>query len=259
MGYRISELARRSGFPPSTLRYYETVGLLPVPDRTAAGYRSYDDDALARLAFIARAKTMGLALDDIRDLVALWADGYCAPVQDRLRDLLDRKVGEVGQQLAELSRFARQLDHIRQSLAAAAPATPPPERCGPGCPCDTGPEPAPAPEAIRVPIDCTLSPIQAADRTAAWVDLLSRASSRQATPNGVRLGLPADPELVARAAGLSVQETDCCAFFSFQVTVTASGVWLDVAAPPDAQPMLDGLFAIVGQVRRLIDREAERC
>ena len=64
-GLQISELARRTGFPPTTLRYYETLGLLPRPGRTAAGYRVYDDRAEERLAFIARAKAMGLGLEEI--------------------------------------------------------------------------------------------------------------------------------------------------------------------------------------------------
>jgi predicted site-specific integrase-resolvase len=60
-GYRIAELAERSGFTATTLRYYEQVGVLDPPVRTPAGYRLYDDAALDRLAFVDRAKRMGLA------------------------------------------------------------------------------------------------------------------------------------------------------------------------------------------------------
>ncbi len=63
MSYRIAEVAERSGFPAATLRYYERVGLLPEPSRTAAGYRDYDDRTLERLAFIARAKRLGCSLE----------------------------------------------------------------------------------------------------------------------------------------------------------------------------------------------------
>jgi DNA-binding transcriptional MerR regulator len=243
MGYRISDLARRSGFSASTLRYYETVGLVPAPDRTVAGHRVYDERALERLEFIARAKTMGLALDDIVELVGLWADGPCAPVHDRLRHLLGAKVGEVRDQLAELSRFAAQLEHIRDSLAASEPA----ERCGPGCGCDTGlpaplsPEPAWGP----VPIACTLSPAEAVDRATVWADLLAQVTDRQATVDGVRLRLPAGPDAAAHAAELAVREAECCAFFSFAVTVDSTGAWLDVAAPPEGRTVLDALFGTV--------------
>lgn len=246
MTYRISELARRSGFSASTLRYYETLGLLPEPDRTDAGYRVYDDGTLERLAFIARAKTMGLALDDIAELVRLWADGLCAPVQDRLRDLVDAKVGEVRGQLGELSRFANQLEHLSESLAATEPA----ERCGPGCGCDTQlPAPvvdAPKADDATVAIACTLSSAEVIDRSAEWADLLDHVTDRQPTPAGVRLRLEADPRIVGRAADLAAREVDCCAFFSFTIGLGSGGAWLEVGAPPDGRPVLDALFGAVG-------------
>ena len=64
----IADAAARTGFPASTLRYYEQVGLIE-PERTASGYRVYDDRALLRLTFIGRAKALGLSLDEISELV----------------------------------------------------------------------------------------------------------------------------------------------------------------------------------------------
>ena len=57
---RISDLAARSGFTTSTLRYYEQVGLLAATQRSSGGYRLYDEAALVRLRFIDRAKQLGL-------------------------------------------------------------------------------------------------------------------------------------------------------------------------------------------------------
>ncbi len=57
---RISQLAERSGVPATTLRFYESAGLLSA-DRTPAGYRMYGEDAVDRLAFIGAAKHLGLA------------------------------------------------------------------------------------------------------------------------------------------------------------------------------------------------------
>jgi DNA-binding transcriptional MerR regulator len=230
--YRISELAHRTGFAPSTLRYYESVGLLPRPERTDAGYRMYDDSALERLGFIARAKQMGLALDDIAELVALWADGPCAPVQERLRVLLDDKVSDVRLQLGELNGFAAQLEHLRSSLEVIEPA----DRCGPGCGCDTE---------LSAPIVCTLSMDERPDRSNAWTELLARATERESTATGIRLRFTADPQLVSSVSELVVREAECCAFFSFAITVDTRGVWLSVDAPPDARPVLDALFGAV--------------
>jgi MerR family copper efflux transcriptional regulator len=67
-GLRIAEVARRSGFSPATLRYYEDIGLLPATSRTRGGYRAYDERTLERLAFIARAKQLGCSLEEIADL-----------------------------------------------------------------------------------------------------------------------------------------------------------------------------------------------
>ena len=82
---RIKEVAERSGFSAPTLRYYEEIGLLPEPARTAAGYRIYDETTVERLAFIARAKQLGCSLEEIADLTMAWDGGRCGPVQDRLR------------------------------------------------------------------------------------------------------------------------------------------------------------------------------
>lgn len=71
---RISQLAERSGVPATTLRFYETAGLLPA-DRTAAGYRLYDQEAVERLAFIGAAKHLGLPLEEIADLLGVWETG----------------------------------------------------------------------------------------------------------------------------------------------------------------------------------------
>ncbi|GIX50525.1 MAG: Cd(II)/Pb(II)-responsive transcriptional regulator [Limisphaera sp.] len=72
---RIGELARATGTTPDTLRYYERVGLLPAPRRTAAGYRLYDDRALSRVRFIRKARRLGLSLQEIRSVLGQRARG----------------------------------------------------------------------------------------------------------------------------------------------------------------------------------------
>ncbi|WP_442813159.1 MerR family transcriptional regulator [Streptomyces sp. NBC_01800] len=68
---RISQLAERSGVPATTLRFYEGAGLLAA-GRTASGYRVYGEDAVERLAFIGAAKHLGLPLEEISELLAVW-------------------------------------------------------------------------------------------------------------------------------------------------------------------------------------------
>src|SRR3954471_6371328 len=101
-GLKIAEVARRSGFAPTTLRYYEEIGLVVPTDRSPAGYRLYDETSVERLAFIARAKQLGCTLDEIADLVEAWEAGSCAPVKEHLRALLESKIDESQIQAAEL-------------------------------------------------------------------------------------------------------------------------------------------------------------
>ncbi len=94
-----SELARRAGVNPSTVRYYERVGVLPEPPRTAAGYRIYTEEDAERLRFVQRAQTLGFTLAEISDLLTLSVSGadceavraraeaHRADVEARLRDL----------------------------------------------------------------------------------------------------------------------------------------------------------------------------
>ena len=110
---RIGELARQTGTKVETIRFYEKSGLLPQPKRTAANYRAYGDDHLARLSFIRRARDLGFTLDQVRELLGLADDRTksCAAVDaiatahlakiDRkladlsaLRDVLHRLIGD---------------------------------------------------------------------------------------------------------------------------------------------------------------------
>jgi DNA-binding transcriptional MerR regulator len=119
---------------PSTVRFYERAGLLSPPRRAANGYRLFDESALEEMAFIARAKRIGMSLEDISDLVAAWSAGECRSLQARLRMFLTGRIGQVHEQVAELGRFERQLRSVLDRLSAHDPG---PERCGKGCICET--------------------------------------------------------------------------------------------------------------------------
>jgi DNA-binding transcriptional MerR regulator len=132
--YRISELAGRTGVPPSTLRFYEQAGLLPA-GRTASGYRVYGEDAVDRLEFIGSAKHLGLPLEEIRELLGAWEQGVCAEVRGRLQVLVAARIAEAERRIAELTSFTAHLTRVHEELSAPAPAV-----CGPGCGC-VRPEP----------------------------------------------------------------------------------------------------------------------
>lgn len=127
--YTIGETAERSGFSASALRYYEGIGLVEPSTRTEAGYRLYDDDTLARLAFIARAKRLGCSLDEITDLVGLWDGVRCGPVQRRFHDLVSDKLAETRRQIVELTALADQLRYAAVQLSGPAVDGPCSEDC----------------------------------------------------------------------------------------------------------------------------------
>ena len=68
-GYLIGEVAQRAGVTPDTIRYYERLGVLPRPSRTAGGLRVYGDDVFPRVRFIQQAQDLGLTFVDLTDTV----------------------------------------------------------------------------------------------------------------------------------------------------------------------------------------------
>ena len=93
----IGEVAQRAGLATSSIRYYESIGLLPEPIRLH-GQRRYDADVLGSLAFIGAAQSAGFRLEEIKELLGgAAAEGGMAP---RLRRMSSRKLGEVDAMLA---------------------------------------------------------------------------------------------------------------------------------------------------------------
>ncbi len=117
---RIGELAAELGLNPKTIRYYEQIGLLPAPPRTASGYRLYGAEDVERLRFIGKAKAIGLSLEEIGEILALQREGRapCAHVLE----LLDRKLAAVDRQLRALCDFRRELVGLRAEAARTATA-----------------------------------------------------------------------------------------------------------------------------------------
>ena len=97
------------GWPTSTVRFYERIGLLESPTRTGSGYRDYDDDAATRLQFVHRARRIGLSCEQIAELLPVWGGADCSAAHDRVQRLLDEKQAEVTRRIDELEEFARQL------------------------------------------------------------------------------------------------------------------------------------------------------
>jgi MerR family redox-sensitive transcriptional activator SoxR len=99
----IGEVARRAGLRPSAIRYYESIGVLPEPERVA-GRRRYPAEVLRTLSVIAAAQRAGLSLSDARELLVS-ANGR-GDVSERLRAIAQRKLPEV-EALIERAQLVR--------------------------------------------------------------------------------------------------------------------------------------------------------
>jgi MerR family transcriptional regulator, redox-sensitive transcriptional activator SoxR len=109
MTLKIGEVARRSGLPASTLRYYESIGLLEPPIRVA-GRRAYDESALDHLRVIALAQSVGYTLSEIGTLI----DGFPAgtPASERWQTSTRSKIEELEQRAADIERMLGLLHHL---------------------------------------------------------------------------------------------------------------------------------------------------
>lgn len=125
----IGELAQRSGVAARTLRFYEEAEILPPPDRTPGGYRSYEESALERLAFVRSAQAAGLTLAEIRDVIGI-RDGGVAPC-GHVRALLDAKAEAIDRQLADLRALRAELERLRDRADQVEPGD-----CDPSTVCE---------------------------------------------------------------------------------------------------------------------------
>ena len=109
----IGQVASAADVNIQTVRYYERRGILVPAGRTPAGYRQYDDDAVARLRFIRHAQELGFSLKEIAELLALRIRdvGACRSVEKKTRE----KIDDVDRRIRDL----RRIKHTLERLAAA--------------------------------------------------------------------------------------------------------------------------------------------
>lgn len=249
-GHRISEVAARTGFSSSALRFYEGVGLVE-PGRTASGYRVYDDRTIDRLRFIGRAKDLGLSLDEIAELLPAWDGDDCGEVAARVA----AKVSETRARITELTVLAEDLESARRRLIHDVTDGP----CGLSCACTAasetvvgrvpvalGAKPL-APSSTEVPIACTLAPGEMVDRVDDWEQLLARQVGRpvqvvDGAKGSVTVRFPPDPALTRMASELAAQEQTCCGFIDFTLRIDQDGTELTATATLDGLPIVAALL-----------------
>lgn len=107
MRANIGKLGELAGVNVETIRYYEKIGLLPQPDRTASGYRQYDESHVRRLRFIRKGRDLGFGIESIRTLLSL-AD--CPDQSCRAADsVANGHLIEIKQKIADLTALRDEL------------------------------------------------------------------------------------------------------------------------------------------------------
>lgn len=106
----IGAVAKQSGLPVKTIRYYAELGLLKVRGRTKGGYRLFAADVFVRLNFIKRAQRLGLALAEIKELLDIYDRGELPC--NRVREKLAQKVNAIERQIQELQILKQELQGL---------------------------------------------------------------------------------------------------------------------------------------------------
>jgi len=115
----IGQVARRAGVGIETVRFYEREGLLEKPARKKSGYRQYQEDVVARLRFIKRAKELGFSLKEIKELLSLRVDPEttCAEVRRKA----EAKIVDVDEKIQALRRIKKALVNLTTACSGRGP------------------------------------------------------------------------------------------------------------------------------------------
>ena len=108
--FSIGVLSERSGVNIETIRYYEKIGVMPKPARSAAGYRVYGHDHTRRLHFVRRGRELGFSLNELRGLLSL-VDGHTYTCRE-VHALTVEHLRDIRQKIADLRRLERAMSNM---------------------------------------------------------------------------------------------------------------------------------------------------
>lgn len=108
----ISAVAKASGVPPKTIRYYESIGLITPAQRETNGYRTYSTLDVYTLNFIKRARGLGFPVEEVRELLDLWRDRERTSVA--VKALARKQLQTLDRKIEELQVLRRALGHLME-------------------------------------------------------------------------------------------------------------------------------------------------
>ena len=110
----IGDIAKRTGLPAKTIRYYEEIGLV-TPHREANGYRVFDDKDTHRLTFLARARALGFPIEECRTLLALYKDDSRASAD--VKRIAQDHLAQIEDKIQQLQSMRDTLTHLVRECA----------------------------------------------------------------------------------------------------------------------------------------------
>jgi len=112
---QIGEAAQRTGVSAKMIRHYETIGLIPAPDRRDSNYRDYGHHDIHRLGFVRRARDLGFSIPEIRDLLRLWADRRRSSAS--VKRLTEAHIAELDAKIALMREMRETLAELADACA----------------------------------------------------------------------------------------------------------------------------------------------
>jgi MerR family copper efflux transcriptional regulator len=106
----IGQAADASGVSAKMIRYYESIGLIAVANRTDSGYRQYTENEVQTLRFIKRARDLGFSIERIKTLLGLWDDRGRKSAD--VKKLARQYIAELDEDIAKLQSIRNELEHL---------------------------------------------------------------------------------------------------------------------------------------------------
>ena len=106
----IGNASKMSGVPAKTIRYYESVGLIPPAGRAANGYRDYDKKDVQVLRFIKRSRSLGFSVSEVSNLLDLWLNGGRASAD--VKSIATKHIGEIENKISEMQSILATLKNL---------------------------------------------------------------------------------------------------------------------------------------------------
>jgi DNA-binding transcriptional MerR regulator len=244
----IQELSRLTGVTAKAIRYYESIGLMPPPQRADNNYRVYTSAAVERLRFIVAARALDFSLAEIGELLEA-RDRNVLRCQSVL-DSLAGRIAEIDRRIADLLALRESLAEIRHE----ARNLPPDGKCNEQCVCyhltvnrDTGhisihQENRPMNEPQPIVCDLTVFPASVREQIAATIpDMFRAVEAVQALPDGYAFRFPNKPGQFMTLAQFVEHERQCCPFYHFVLEVEPNGgpLWLRMTGGEGVKQFMD--------------------